>query len=55
MPEWEQGSEREVSPRLDSREEDRGAGYVGTFGGLGRREYENYGESSRRWISAQWY
>ena len=55
MPEWEQGSKREVSPRLDRREEDRGTSYVGTFGGLGCREYEKYGESCRRWIPAQWY
>ena len=55
MPEWKQGSEREVSPRLDIRKEDWGTSYVRTFGWLGRREHENYSEGCRRWISAQWY
>ena len=55
MPERKQGSEREVSPRLDIRKEDWGTSYVRTFGWLGRREHENYSESCRRWISAQWY
>ena len=55
MPQRKQGSEREVSPRLDIRKEDWGPSYVRTFGWLGRREHEDHSESCRRWISAQWY
>ena len=55
MPERKQVSEREVSPRLDIRKEDRSTSYVRTFCWLGRREHEDYSESCRRWVSAQWY
>ena len=55
MPERKQGPEREVSPRLDIRKEDRSSSDVRTFSWLGRCEHENYSESCRRWISTQWY
>ena len=42
VPQRKQGSEREVSSRLDIRKENWGAGYVRTFGWLGRREHEDY-------------
>ena len=55
MSQRKQGSEREISPRFDIREEDRSVSHVGTFGRVRRREHENYSESRRRWIPAQWH
>ena len=41
MSQRKQGSEREVSSRLDIREDNWGISYVRTFGWFGRREHEN--------------